>query len=766
MTTSLQAPVGPADPEARDDHHRATLTRIAQVLAPAAGVLILQLIVYPMPFGVWCQGLILGLLDAMIAVGLALIYRANRILNFAQADLGTVPTVLAFGLITMSGVGYVLGLLTGLATAIVLGALVELLIIRRFFRAPRLILTVATVGLSQLLITISLVLPRIWGTDLLSNKSISFPWHASFTLSPLVFHSDHLVALIVAPLALGAMAIWLMRTDVGVAVRASAERADRAAMLGIPVKRLQTVVWVVAAVLSFLGVFLRAAILGLPLSATLSLGALVAALAALTLGGFTDFAAVGAAAVALGLLQQGVAWREQTHPTFVYAVLAAVLLVGLLVRRTGTRRADRTDVSTWAAATDLRPLPDAVRRLWEVRSASWGAGIVLLGVAIVLPTWLDTGDQLKAAALAVYALITLSIVLLSGWAGQVSLGQMAFVAVGAVVGALAISEWGFDLSLALVVAGLAGAVAAMLVGLPALRFGGLFFAVTTLVFGLAATGWLLNRSIFGWIPRGRLDRPHLLAAFDLSSQASAYEVCLAVLVLALVAVAGIRRARPGRVFRAVRMNDRAARAYGVSSVRTKLAAFAVSGFLAGVAGCLLVMLQQSYNEVAYAPPESLGVFTAATVGGLGSAAGAVIGALFLQGGRWYLPNNWQLLPSAIGVLLVLMIFPGGIVDLLLRGRDELARRLAGRRHIDVPSLAGRRGVGAPTPARGGNGRPGAGDGQAGSDTADGTPAAVHGRFPGGDVGELLTATAEALTVEALSGAPEGHEAVGTDGGER
>jgi branched-chain amino acid transport system permease protein len=259
---------------------------------------------------------------------------------------------------------------------------------------------------------------------------------------------------------------------------------------------------------------------------------------------------------------------------------------------------------------------------------------------------------------------------------------MAFVAVGATTGALALTQWGFDLSLALLVAGTAGAVAAVIVGLPALRFGGLFFAVTTLVFGLATTGWLMNRSIFTWIPRDRIDRPRLLATFSLTSQVSMYELCLAVLVVSLIATRGIRRARPGRVARAVRMNDRAARAYGISSVRTKLASFAVSGFLAGVAGCLLVVLQQQYSEAAYAPTESLGVFTAAAVGGLGSAVGGVVGAIFLQGGRWFLPTEWQLLPSAIGVLGVLLILPGGLVELGLRGRDALARRLAHRHGLD------------------------------------------------------------------------------------
>lgn len=679
------------------------------MVVPVAAVLAFQLIAFPMPFGVWCQGAILGLLDALVAVGLALVYRANRILNFAQTDLGTVPTVLAFALISLSGVGYVLGFLTGLAAAVVLGAVVEWVVIRRFFRAPRLILMIATVGLSQLLITASLLLPTVWSKSLLSNQAVHFPWHVTFSISPVVFGADHLVALIVAPVALALVAVWLSGTDVGVAVRASAERSDRAATLGIPVKRLQTVVWVVASVLSFLGVFLRAAILGLPLTATLSLGALVVALAALVLGGFTDLVAVAAAAVALGVLQQGVAWHQQNRPTFVYAVLAAVVLLALLARRAQSRRAERDTTSSWDAATDVRPLPRLVAGLRDVRLIVWGGAVALVAVAVLLPLWLSTADQLKAASVAVFAVITVSIVVLSGWAGQVSLGQMGFVAVGATVGALALTQWGFDLSLALVVAGLAGAAAAVIVGLPALRVGGLFFAVTTLVFGLAATGWLLNRSVFGWIPNGRIDRPHLFATFDLTSQGAMYEVCLGVLVLTLLAVGGMRSGRAGRVTRAVRMNDHAARAYGVSAVRTKLTAFAVSGFLAGVAGCLLVVVQQSYAETTYAPTESLNVFTAAAVGGLGSAAGGVIGALYLQGGRWFLPANWQLLPSAIGVLVVLMILPGGVVELLVRGRDGLARLLVARRGLDAPSLTGR------------SGGPDADDGE-------GTPAAVHGRF--------------------------------------
>ena len=112
-------------------------------------------------------------------------------------------------------------------------------------------------------------------------------------------------------------------------------------------------------------------------------------------------------------------------------------------------------------------------------------------------------------------------------------------------------------------------------------------------------------------------------------------------------------------------------------------AFALSGFLAAVAGCLLVHINQAYTENRSPPTESIGIFTAAVVGGLGSLTGAVLGALYLNGGTWFLTDKWRLLPSAIGVLVVLMVFPGGLGNLLYRG----ARR---RSSVAGPSARDRR----------------------------------------------------------------------------
>lgn len=654
--------------------------------APAAAIVVVQLVAFPTGTGPWVLGVVVGLLTALVALGLALVYRANRVLNFAQGDLGTVPATLSVGLLTVTGLPYAVGALVGLVTALVLGAVIELAIIRRFFRSPRLLLTVATIGLSQLLVVSGILLPRLWGKTIFSDQRIPEPFDVKLEIGSVTFGGSEVLAVIVAPMMLLALAVFLRGTDLGIAVRASAERSDRAALLGVPVRRLQTLVWAVAATLSFVGVFLSAGIFGFAGASTLSPQALVFALGALVLGRMDHLPAVAVSAVALRILEQGVLANNPSSPGRTYVVLAAVLLGALVLRRASTRRSDTDATSSWTAAEEVRPVPAELRTLPVVRLARFALPVLAVAAAVAVPLVLSPSNELKAATVAAFALIALSVVVLTGWAGQVSLGQMSFVAVGGVVGALATSEWNADLSLALLAAGAAGAVVAMVVGLPALRLPGLFLAVTTLAFSLASSNFLLNRKEQSWIPRDRLGRPALFRTFDLTSQAAMYELSLGVVVLAFLAVAGIRRSRTGRALLAVRDNEKGVAAYAVPVVRAKLTGFALSGFLAAVAGCLLVHINQAYTEQPFVAAESLGVFTAAVVGGLGSLPGAVLGALYLQGGTWFLPDRWRLLPSAVGVLAVLLVLPGGLGNLLYRGRDALLRRLARQRGIVVASL--------------------------------------------------------------------------------
>ncbi len=652
---------------------------------PALLIVALQLVVFPTGTGPWALGVLGGLLTALLALGLALVYRANRILDFAQGDLGAVPTTLSVGLICLWGVPWIVGVVAGLAAALVLGALVELLIVRRFFRAPRLLLTVATIGVSQLLMVCGLMLPRAWGKDVFTDQVIPDPFTAKVVIGSQTFRGSEVLAFVLAPVLLAALALFLRTTDIGIAIRASAERADRAALLGIPVRRLQTVVWAIAGGLAYIGLFLHSSIFGVGAAAAISPQAMVFALGALVLGRLDHLPAITASALALRILGTAVEANNPSTPGRVYVVVAGVLLATLVLRRSAGRGREE-EGSSWTSAGVVRPIPAELRDRPPIRAARILLPIAAVAAAAALPLVLGPGDEFKAATVAVFALVGLSVLVLTGWAGQVSLGQMSFASAGAAVGAVATHTWHLDLSAALVVSGLAGAVVAVVIGLPALRLRGLYLAVTTLAFALASSNYLFNRKEQSWIPADRLARPALFKTFDLDGQAAMYEFVLVVVVLCFAAVAGIRRSRSGRVLLAVRDNDKGAAAYAVPVVRAKLLGFALSGFLAAVAGCLLVHVNQAYTEDPFVAAESLGVFTAAVVGGLGSMVGPVIGAIYLNGGTWFLPARWRLLPSAVGVLAVLLVLPGGLANLLTRGRDALLRRYARDHEIVVASL--------------------------------------------------------------------------------
>jgi branched-chain amino acid transport system permease protein len=676
----------------------AWVTRLVPIVTPAAITLAIQLIFFPVPAGVWVEGLIVGGLTALVALGMALIYRTNRILNFAQGDMGAVPTVLVVLLITNTGLNYFLALSAGLAASLVLGAGIELIVIRRFFRAPRLLLSVATIGLAQVLSASAILLPRAWNTQLLA-PTIAPPFHFTFVISPLVFNANDLIALIAFPVLAGAVAWFLYRTHVGVALRAAADSGDRASMLGIPVSRLQTVVWALAGLLAFIAIFLRTGVLGLPVGETLGFAVLLRALAALFMGRLTCLSGVVLSGISLGVLELGVTWNEQS-PLLVDPVLAGAIALSLIVMKPVTSRADRTEVSSWEAAEEPRPIPDGLRSLLPVRVTRLAAWSLLVGLALLLPNLLSVDRSLKASAVLIYAILGLSLVVLTGWAGQVSLGQVAFFALGAALGAKITSSWHMDLIIAFALTALAGAVAAVIVGLPALRLRGLYLAVITFAFSLAVTSWLLNPSFFSWIPQNQVGTPPLFGRLSLDTPTRMYYLALASLVAMLVLLRGVRHSRTGRALIALRENEDSAAAFGIEPVRLKLTAFAMSGAIAAFAGCLFVHQQQAFGSSPYQPGENLGVFALVVVGGVASLSGAVLGALYLRGCAWLLPGNWQLVASGAAMLLILMVAPYGLSGILTRVRDLWLRWIAGRHGIDIPTLTADRRLtsGLPSPA--------------------------------------------------------------------
>ncbi len=320
-------------------------------------------------------------------------------------------------------------------------------------------------------------------------------------------------------------------------------------------------------------------------------------------------------------------------------------------------------------------------------------GLVVLGVLVAVPVLLSPSKLSLATAIIIFGIIGVSLVVLTGWAGQISLGQVAFVGIGAAVSGAVTARLGWDLAFGLLLAGVVGAATAMLIGLPALRRQGLTLAVTSLAFALMTSDWLLNRSFFGagttvnWLPPEQLSRPPLLGIIAVNTDTRFYYLALAGLALTVAMAYGLRASRTGRAIIASRENDRAAELFGVRSHRLTLFALAFSGFLAAFAGALFVYQQTGLDPGPYQPAASLQVFAMTVIGGLGSIPGALIGATYVRGAAYFLPTEWQILATGAGLLAVLLVFPGGLGGALADVREALLRRVAARRGILVGALA-------------------------------------------------------------------------------
>ena len=644
-----------------------------------------------LPAGVVLQGVVLGSLTGLSAVGLVLVYRACRIVNFAQATLGSAAGVLATQLFQHRGWNYYGAFAAGIVTAALVGALCDRLIIQRFFWAPRLVLTVATIGLAQILSGIELTLPSMFGGGgPLGGLSGGFrtPLRLSFHLSPLLFQGAHVQVLIIVPVVLGLMTLFLRRSAVGVGIRASSANPERAMLLGIPVRRLSTVVWAVAAVLSALSAMLAAPLVGSGSSFTSGPALLLPALAAAVLARMESLPGAMLAGVGVGVFEQAVFWNY-SRASLVDVGLLGAILVGLLLQRDKLSRADDALGAGWSAAGEAPPVPTPLARLPEI---VWGRRLLyvaVLALAVVVPNSMSPSQiSLLGSVTLVYGIVAVSLVVLTGWAGQISLGQFAIAGLGATVTGDLVSRTGADLLFALIAGAAAGMLVAVLIGIPALRVRGLFLGVTTLAFAVPLSTFALNPANFSGLIPQQVERAVVLSRFDLHDERTLYYFCLVVLILAMVCVTGIRRARPGRSMVAVRDNERAAAARGINVSRTKLAAFAVSGALAGLAGGLHAVVLDGVRAGSFTPAMGFEAFSMLVLGGATSLGGALTGAVFLRYAQYALAGGTQLIVTGAGVLFVLLVLPGGLAQVTAGLRKRAFGLVARLRRIELPGAAG------------------------------------------------------------------------------
>lgn len=567
-------------------------------------------------------GLGTGSIYALLGLGLVIIYRGSGVINFAHSGFALVGGYAAYEAQSEHG----LGTWPALAVAVVAGALLglatQLLVLRPLRRASPLARVIATLGLLAILTEVVMLrfgVTQILAVAPLPTTPVDLP--GDIRVGQYALWLTAIAAVITALLVLTAS-----RTRFGYAVTAAAENPRAAAALGWSPQVLALATWGLGGGLAGLagGLFpsITFGFIAPSSYAVLVIGALAAALTAqfrsyplALVGGLL----VGVAQVVTADLSNTTGLADSV-PFFVIVALLVVRGRGLPLRGTSLDRMPRV------GSGRVRP--------WLV--------VATTATGLALVAWVVSDDWLAPIIVSTTtAIVGMSIVVLSGYAGQLSIAQFALAGMGAfVAGTLSQDHgWSFDMSL---VAGVLGAsVIGLLFGLPALRTRGVNLAVVT--FGLGFALYAVVFSNPSWAVAVPSDVTFLGVDLDPIEHPRRYaSLCLVALVLAGLLVANLRRGRAGRRLLAVRTNERAAAAIGVNVFEAKLYAFALSSGVAGLGGVLLAFSFGSIGMASlFGTGASINVLVLSVIGGVGFVAGPALAAIGTQGGlvSLLLPDN-------------------------------------------------------------------------------------------------------------------------------
>ncbi|MEU8002985.1 ATP-binding cassette domain-containing protein [Catellatospora sp. NPDC049111] len=599
-------------------------------------------------------GLFTGLTYGLLAVGLVLVYRSSRFLNFAHGSVGVFGAAVLSQLVTGAGVPYWVAFGLAMAVSAGVSALIEVAVVRRLRGRPGVTGMIATLGLSQFVLILALLVSSQGLNGLTFPKPPGMP---SFTLGRTPIGPAFTAMALLAPLLLGGLALFLRRTRFGLAVRAGADAPDTAQLNGIPAARMTTLAWALAGAVAAFSAILVTPTQGAQSIDTLGPELLLRGLAGAVAARMASLPIAFAACLAVGVGEQ-VLLSMGAGRGGVSLALALFILVALLVQpQLGRRDGEQ---ARWP-----RAVPALASRAGRVL-----AGLALLAAAAT--AYLVTNETASAlTTVAGFAVVGLSVLLVTGLAGELSLGQFAFAGIGAAVSLHVAAATGNFFTGA--VAGCAAAAgSAVLVGLPALRLRGLALAATTLAFALAAEAWLLR---LPWLlGDGVSAAKPVWTGYALVLAKDYYLFALLMLGLALWLAHRLRSGGFGRVVLALRDNEDAARALGVPAPRRKLQVYAAAGALAGLGGVVIGHGQTQVTVNSFPAVAGIDVVALTVVGGLGLLGGSVLGALLLIG----LPGLVELgifgqAALTLGWLLVVVVLPGGLGEPLAR----LVARLPG-----------------------------------------------------------------------------------------
>lgn len=626
-----------------------------------------------------------GAIYAAFGLGLVLMYRASGVINFGfgamvlfgvyqYADLvSSGVLVLPIGSITFdTAPGMWPSFAMVLAHAAVLTLAVYALCFRPLHNAPPLAKVVVSVGV--MLMFQALILVRFGSTPrsikaLLPNEEVTV-LGASMPRDRL-----YLAGLVV----LLAVFLWVFvsRTRTGMASRGAAENEKGAVLLGLRPLRLAAINWVIAGV--------GGTGLGILIAPTTSIEAstytllIVPALGAALLGRLNSVAVVTAAGLALGMAQAALmyltleySWLPQIGlkqglPFVVIILVLAIWGKGLPGRGTLEER--------------LPPAATGPMRPWLI--------VLLIGLASVAMVTFDSHWRLGLITSLAASVVCLSLVVLTGFVGQISLAQMSLAGVSGFTIAK-FAEHGFvSFPLAPLVAALIATIVGVAVAIPALRVRGLHLAVVTIAAAVAIEEFIFkNPSFTGGLTGSRVPQPEIFG-ISLGIRGGPLEfpraefgfMVLFVAASAAIGVALLRRSTLGRQMLAVRSSERAAAASGLNTARIKLIGAAIASFLAGLGGALMAYQQGSLSYETFSVFTSLSLLAVVYIGGVSSVTGGLVAGLLFSGGlmsiaidQWFGLGEYEHLILAIGLLLGAIMNPEGISGMAFRMKAHFKHR--------------------------------------------------------------------------------------------
>jgi ABC-type branched-subunit amino acid transport system ATPase component/branched-subunit amino acid ABC-type transport system permease component len=617
-------------------------------------------------------GLGTGAVYALLAQGLVLVYRGSGILNFAQGALAMVGAYTYYYTVVEHGAPKFVGLGIALCVCAALGAAIQVVVLQPMRRASGLARVTATLGVLIILQSSAF----LWfGHDPVSVPSLLPTQPVRIGSDQLVVGADRLYILAISA-GLTALLWFLYKFSAfGLTNSAIAEDQVVAATLGHSPTAIASMNWAIGSALAGLGGVLIAPIIFLEPTNLVLL--VLPAMAIALIGRFTSFPLTFLVALVVGVSGAEI---QRFVPQPGWATAVPFLAVACLLTLRGT-------------ALPLRSL--VLERMPAVGTGQIRWIPVVVGYALTAWWSLGSSPEWAAAAAVTFgiATIALSVVVITGYAGQLSLTQSVLAGVGALVAAKLTSHMSFlpALVLAAAVCAAVGAV----VGVPALRTRGITLAIATLGLGGAISAVLLsNVEYTGGVAGIYVPVPSIMGwSIDPFFYADRYAfTCMTIFALLSIGVANLRRGVTGRRLLAVRSNERAAAALGLNNALLKTYAFAVGAGIAGVGG-VLTAFQQSSVQVSrtqtFTVVACILLVSVVVAGGVGFVSGALIGASMVSGGLLTLllhdvPRLNDYLPLCGGLVLVLVLIfePDGLAGLLARfGSGRHLRRI---RHLSWP----------------------------------------------------------------------------------